>query len=33
MGVYLRGRKPPAEKWVFLSQRLVYRVGVETIIK
>jgi hypothetical protein len=26
-GGYGRGRKPPAEKWVFLSHRLIYRVG------
>jgi hypothetical protein len=26
-GVYLRGRKPPAEKWAFLSRRLNFRVG------
>jgi hypothetical protein len=25
----LRGRKPPAEKWAFISRRLKYRVGGE----
>jgi len=30
MGVHLRGQKPPAEKWVFLSQRLIIRVGGKT---
>jgi len=33
MGVHLRGRKPPAEKWAFLSRRLIYRVGGENIEK
>jgi uncharacterized protein YfdQ (DUF2303 family) len=27
LGVYLRGRKPPAKKWAFISRRLKYRVG------
>jgi hypothetical protein len=30
MGVHLRGRKPPAEKWAFLSRRLIFRVGGKT---
>jgi hypothetical protein len=33
IGGFVRGRKPPAEKWVFLSRRLKYRVGGENIIK
>jgi len=31
--VSFRGRKPPAEKWVFLSHRLNFRVGGENINK
>jgi hypothetical protein len=33
MGVYLRGRKPPAEKWAFIRRSLIFRVGGENIIK
>jgi hypothetical protein len=27
MGVRLRGQQPPAEKWVFISRRLIFRAG------
>jgi hypothetical protein len=32
-GGIIRGRKPPAEKWAFLSRRLIYRVGGRNIEK
>jgi len=33
MGGSFKGAKPPAEKWVFLSRRLIYRVGGKNIEK
>jgi len=27
--IHLRGRKPPAEKWAFLSGRLIFQGGWE----
>jgi hypothetical protein len=26
-GGFIRGRKPPAEKWVFIRRSLIFRVG------
>jgi hypothetical protein len=34
IGEFVRGLSPPcAEKWAFLSRRLIYRVGGENIEK
>ena len=33
MGVLLGGESPPAEKWAFLSRRLIFSVGGQNIEK